>query len=120
VTPEEVLIKASEEMARTGHTKGNYCDPFASDESASPVCAYGAMARAVTEGKSAAYPHLGEELEELVNQAAALLAGEVKPLMARLQLPQANTNFALVTTYNDMESTTGEDVILAMKRAGSA
>lgn len=115
MTPQELLLKAAEEIGRTGLFKKNYSEPDVSEQIA-PVCAYGAMTRAATNGAITAYPLMPQEDADLVDQAAALLAKHVGPQPYDTIL----TDYSTVTRFNDNDKTTGEDVILAMKKAGSA
>jgi hypothetical protein len=108
MTPEELLLKAADEIARTGHCKGMYYT--GGDERTAAVCAYGAMARAASDGRTADYfGELDGPGRALVRDAAALLASEIYPFVS--------DPFHIITRFNDEDSTTGEDVILAMKRA---
>lgn len=117
MTPEELLIKAAEDIATHGHWKQGYSDPM-EPETTAPACAFGSLTRAAT-GYTTAYANLdvGSGLDEgvgikgLIEQAALLLSTQVPN---RLELFEP---FNVITEYNDLESTTGEDMILAMKRA---
>lgn len=115
MTPQELLAKAADEIARTGHHKDSY-SKMGVAESVAPVCAYGAMTRAATDGMTTSYPELACHSElfkshALIDQAAELLAEEVDPGH------EWATPFSAITRFNDDGRTTGEDVILAMKKA---
>jgi len=123
MSPEELLAKAADEMSRTGQHKGTYYNSGkAMQQSQAPVCAYGAMARAATDGKWADYAQLGAglapgslEAYALVNQAARLLAKTINAdLMAAIEDP-----FGIVTRHNDDLRTSQEDMILAFKKAAA-
>lgn len=115
MTPQELLAKAADEIARTGHCKASYSEPGI-DERVAPVCAYGAMARAVSDGKTTCYADLGSHAKtwsqyRLIEHAAELLAAEIGN--------ELDSPFGAITRFNDDDRTTGEDVILAMKTAAA-
>ena len=114
MTPKEVLLKAAEVISEKGHCKGWY-----KDEKTGAVCAYGAMTTAVT--GNAEYADLGIHLKHmqskaLIDQAAELLAQTLPPLEG-WPGGYGPTTFDIVTKNNDLESTTGEDMALWMKKA---
>lgn len=116
MTPKEVLLKAAEFMAERGQHKGTYYDLKTGS-----VCAYGAMALAATEGKTAEYTsfawheEFNQQTKALVDQAATLLA-ETLPVSGIRH--EFLTEFDIVTKYNDREDVSTEDMVLAMKRVG--
>lgn len=111
--PRELLRKAADEIARTGHWKEKYSQP-GTPEQVAPVCAYGALTRAATGGKTTVYGR-DEHLEtwHLIDLAADLLAETIEGGTRGEESP----SFGIITHFNDDPSTTGEDVILMMKKA---
>lgn len=116
MTPQEVLAKAAETMAERGKATGTYESQEDDDYfgAKGAVCAFGAMSLAATDMQMSAFSELGLwgrtfEAKELVNQAAVLLARHVHTPGGYFE------PFSKVTWFNDHSS--GEDVILAMKRA---
>lgn len=109
MTPEELLLKAADEIATRGHAKRSY-----RNSDTGGVCAYGAMTLAATGGRYWNYPDTygDSPVKALIGQAAELLARQT----GFEHLADA-TGFDMVTYFNDADDTTGEDVILAMKRA---
>lgn len=110
MTPQELLLKAADEIARRGHAKGRF-----EHQKTRAVCAYGAMTAAATDGETANYANFdarGGELSALVGQAAQLLARS-------MDNPWNSYAYHLITGFNDDPKTTGEDVILAMKKAAT-
>lgn len=114
MTPQELLNKAADEMARTGKFEGTYYNPFKNVAEAE-VCAYGAMTRAAT-GNTADYSVLAWEDTDsynLIIQAAGLLARSINPGVSSMTGDQ----FKTVIKYND-----GSDqnaVVQKMKEAAS-
>lgn len=97
MTPEEILLKAADDIATNGHYKGNY---FAGGDRANgPACALGAIDRA-TYGRGL---RTDFHPSPLLASALHLLAKEI--------------GVSNIADWNDAPETTAEDVILAMKRA---
>lgn len=120
MTPEELLLKAADDIATYGHNKRHFSEPGNHDELTAPACAYGALTRAAT-GVTADYSSAGyrsgdhftwrSDVKPVIDQAAALLAEQID------RSPAFDTAWYKVTRWNDADATTGEDVVLAMKRA---
>jgi len=119
MTPEELLEKAAEDIAKHGHAKRTYSE--GPDEMTGPACAYGAMTRAATGGSTdySNLPSLSMEAKELVDQAALLLSQTIRSYNRRYAPPLVGLgdSFRTVTHYNDAPGIAAEDVILTMKRA---
>jgi hypothetical protein len=119
MTPQELLAKAADDIAEHGHNKGTYHDPDAGlPQSTAPACAYGALTRAATGGRTTDYAWIGVtvktwETKGLIDQAAELLA---RVVVRRGGIDYGN-DFGTIALYNDRDDVTGEDVILAMKDA---
>lgn len=110
MTPQELLLKAAEEMGRRGKYEGGY-----EDRETGRVCAYGAMTAAATNGDTANYTMVEEwEQQELIDGAAVLLARSIT--RSPFHLGPSET-FQKVTMFNDDKNTSTEDVVLAMKEA---
>lgn len=114
MNPKELLAKAAETMSKAGMAKKSYCQDALPN---SPVCAYGALTRAATCGRTADYSEIGfhattEHIKRLIDQAAELLAREING-------STSPDEFATITNFNDRESTTAEDMVLHMKRAAN-
>lgn len=95
----EALLKAAEIIGRDGHYKGSLCD---GDPETGPVCAMGALFRALT-GK-AQTGIWTEEQSLILREASSLLYTAV---------PTERS----IPGWNDDTATSAEDVILAFKRA---
>ena len=109
MTPEDVLTKAAETITRRGKATGHYEDPVTRE-----VCAYGAMTLAATEGKTSCY----SEFDFFLTPRPALLVQQAAELLAKAVPSEfVDEPFAVITWYNDQESTTAEDIALAMKKA---
>lgn len=117
MTPEEILAKAADDLAKYGHHKGNFYSTKEPCDTA-PACAYGAMAR-VAGMTSLGVTFYGDGALVLA-EAARRLAGQI-----RKQLPDNSIwkkwgdEFTVITGFNDYARTTAEDVILAMKEAAN-
>lgn len=113
MTPEEVLLKAVDIIERDGwHQGAAFAGPTPIDAPhdeymkaarTAPVCAMGAISRAVC-GDASLTPHT-PEARSLYHQAAQLLAQNV---------PGNH-----IAWWNDQPSTTKEDVVLMMKRVAN-
>jgi len=123
MTPEEVLLKAADDIAERGHAKSVFYDckldggTKAAWETA-PACALGAIGRTLAVTKSGELaPCAIEDLEnhEAVRRLAASILTHRSDLI-RLRVDGGDC-YDVITEFNDMPETTGEDVILAMKRA---
>lgn len=112
MTPEETLLKAADDLAQYGHTKGTFF--WTSDEQTwhtAPACAFGALARVIGEGAINEYGTVsGDDAGDAVQRLANVIRDKVDAL-------KLADNYQAITGYNDMDSTTGEDIILAMKEA---
>lgn len=109
MTPEEVLEKAAQALAEKGHCKGNFGD----DEGR--MCAVGAIRYAVSGSRGVYLASLSRPGDrELTDLAIQLLGKEIE---SRVDTPQGYYDY--VPLFNDRPSTTGEDVILMMKRAAN-
>jgi hypothetical protein len=106
-TPKEVLRKAADIMAVRGKATGRYEDP-----KTHAVCAYGAMALAATDGRHSCLTDANTHAYALIGQAARVLAE------TSLGLELGTDPFFSITGYNDADTTSAEDMILALKRAG--
>lgn len=127
--PKQICADAAEIIQRDGWYQGDfYPDPQTSwraDETddehsdrylyedwladrTAPVCAMGAIRRAVT-GGSVMDIMSGATDRQLVRQAADLLAGTIGPSTTALDVPR----------WNDARERTREDVILAFKQAAA-
>lgn len=109
MTPQELLTKAAEDVATHGHWKGTFSQSGVPDNIA-PACIYGALTRAAT-GTTTCYDTADLvvwTVNPLIQQAADLLAKSIG---------RDRDTWYTVTQFNDADSTTAEDVILAMKRA---
>lgn len=112
MTPEEALLAAADDIATHGHCKETFYDDLKKDLPERSACAYGALARVTGE--------VGEDgiiLEidgKVLGPAAKKLADQIRAKGP--QFADAD-DYQTITGYNDMDSTTGEDIILAMKGA---
>lgn len=117
MTPEETLLKAADDLAQYGHTKESFFETSGEQTwHTAPACAFGALARVIG----------GDAINEngVVTGDDTLFAGDVVRRLAntiRAKGPQfvGADNYQTITGYNDLDSTTGEDMILAMKEAAS-
>lgn len=108
-TPEEVLLKAADEISRCGLHKGFFTvNP---DDPDSAVCLLGAIKRVVygnacsgTVG-ARGYANIGYANTFLAQEAVSLLADSLNHADGDLPV------------WNDLPGTTAEDVILQMKKA---
>lgn len=106
LTPEEVLLKAANEIARCGHWKGWFSETDADPDS--PVCAVGSINRVVF-GKANMCDVRWIRTGQLdLNRVATMR------LEAYLEQAVGEDSAAL---WNDRADTSAEDVILAMKKA---
>jgi hypothetical protein len=113
VTPEEILIKAAEDLATHGHAKEVFFDSTArSAWQGAPACAYGAMARVgnwVQENGT-----VTDLYEDTFAEAARRLASVIRGKVDALSVAD---DYQAITGYNDADTTTAEDMILMMKEA---
>lgn len=115
MTPQELLNKAADVIARDGHGKKYYQDTVTGN-----VCAYGAMTLAATDGLTADYGFALHRMEvsgmvrALIDQAAALLANRVGTV-----IPMERTEFDVVVEFNDAPATDGPAMIRKMKEAAT-
>ena len=119
MTPEETLMAAAEDIAEHGHHKGGYFKQTASvsERLSAPACAYGAMARVVG---LVTYGGLTYDISTL-GPAAEKLAEQIRRDGPVLLCRNAQfDDFAAITYFNDRPTTTGEDVILMMKKAATS
>jgi hypothetical protein len=129
MNPQELLIKAAETMSERGKATGAFVIPEGHSNTrwageAGSVCAYGAMTLAATGGRHCRYANLVDSYDEtgtfirnevrlLIDQAASLLARQL-----RIDgMAGDSDDFHAIITANDNPKTTGEDMILSMKRA---
>lgn len=118
MSPQETLLKAAESIAEHGHAKESYFEGRADDWETNPACAYGAMARTNPEKfmYSDGYAPRGFVQTDVIDRtpAADLLAEQI-----RREHPEfiKDSTYTTITYFNDRPSTTGEDVILMMKKA---
>lgn len=109
MTPEEHLLAAADDMAEHGHCKESFFETLNGWET-SPSCAYGSLAR--TAGMVD-----GNGLIDNVNDfsvAADRLSAHIQDKFPYLR---GLDTYNVITTYNDANTTTAEDMILAMKEA---
>jgi hypothetical protein len=109
MTPEELLLKAADDIAQQGHHKETF---YKNCPYKGPACAYGAMFRAAGMSKRM----MDGTLREPVRSAAVKLAEQIKAANPLFAL-SGGDEWDVVTSFNDHDNTTGEDVILAMKEA---
>lgn len=107
MTPEEVLLKAADEIARYGLHKGNYA---LREDPDSPVCALGGIKRAVY---GSVYGFAVDEKMSVEGAAVLKLENSIKKQGYEPECKQ----LAVIPMWNDEPETTAEDVILAMKKA---
>lgn len=112
MTPEEILIKAADDLATHGHAKETFYNSSGAQswETAS-ACALGAIAR-VTGHASKGQGIVREEIFE--DEAVKKLAAKIRE---KGGMYADDSDYAVVTGYNDADHTTAEDVILTMKEA---
>ncbi|MFF5973665.1 hypothetical protein ACFY7C_19270 [Streptomyces sp. NPDC012769] len=111
MTPEEHLLAAADDMAEHGHCKEYYFDDPVNWQTSSS-CAYGSLARTVSrEAEEGRYAAITEAQE---CGAAKMLAAHIQDKFPHLR---GEETWVTITSFNDLPSTTGEDVILAMKEA---
>ncbi len=111
--PEEVLLKAADDIAQHGHAKEVFFDSAAKASWAgAPACAYGAMARAGNwvQGNGTVTDLYEGTFAEAAKRLADVIRGRVDALVLA-------DDYQAITTYNDDDNTTAEDMILAMKEA---
>lgn len=115
MTPEEVLIKAADDIAQHGHAKEVFFDSAVKASWAgAPACAYGAMARVgnwVQENGTVTDLYEGT-FAEAARRLASVIRGKVDAL-------SIGDDYQVITLYNDHKDTTAEDVILMMKEAAN-
>ena len=100
MTPEELLLKAADDIAENGHHKGSY---FAGEGRTGAACALGALDRAAwgaTRGVRYSYA-----TERVLSEAIGLLVKQC--------------GSGLIPRWNDAPGTTAEDVILTLKKAAN-
>lgn len=103
-TPGETLRKAAEIMSERGHCKG------ALENGAGEVCANGAIILALKEEDGVARATMGHVFDkeyDAFKRAADALARSLSTGWSRFR----------IAAWNDLPTTSGEDVILALKRA---
>lgn len=128
MTPEEHLLAAADDMAQHGQAKDVFLkDPF--EWETTPACAYGSLARV-----AGAYEVRtcigggGRQMAEVyissVTPAAVKLAKHLRAKFPDLfgevvadELRGIDDTYTVITTYNDADTTTAEDMILAFKEA---
>lgn len=126
MTPEEHLLAAAEDMSAHGHAKGRLFGGGADWRNASS-CALGSLARSNPEG------HIGKVDSDFLKSviedcpATARLADHLRRSNFLIGLDFAGydrrvplhrmPDYEVITSFNDARNTTGEDVILSMKRA---
>ncbi len=116
MTPEELLLKAADDMAEHGHCKGSFFAGLYGWETASS-CAYGSLARVAGVVQSNGLIDT-DNLQDLDPEAVKRLAAVIEPMVRHLRV-DFNDPYDVITTYNDLPDTTGEDMILAFKKAAS-
>lgn len=118
MTPEEILLKAANDLAENGHCKGSFYASRVSHDGwrKAPACAYGALAR-VTELTSDNGIVGVIEDSRLIGPAAERLAKQIRKLFPDNSIWQTSDAYTVITTYNDNETTTAEDMILRFKEA---
>jgi hypothetical protein len=113
VTPEEILLKAAEDLATYGHAKEKfYAGTLKGNWETAPACAYGSLARvagAANENGTVTDVSVGT-----LGEAAKKLAAQIRESFPHFS---HDDPYFTITRYNDHDNTTGEDVILAMKEA---
>jgi hypothetical protein len=114
MTPEELLLKAADDMAEHGHCKGSFFEDLAEWET-TPSCAYGSLARVA----GVVQPNgLIIDCRDLDPEAVKRLAAVIRPLHPHPFVDYCD-DYDVITTYNDHDSVTGEDMILAFKKAAA-
>lgn len=122
MTPQEQLMAAANDLAQYGHAKEAFYEPLTVNGPerwrTSPACALGALAR--TMNLTEANGIIGhDEIEGLESAVAVrLLAANLKKRFPQLRV--MSSPYSVITEYNDDESTSAEDVILAFKEAAHA
>jgi hypothetical protein len=124
VTPEEILAKAAEDMAKYGHTKGSfYSSKGEQPWETAPACAYGSMSRVAhtTDRRGI----VSEVDHPAIGRAAAKLADVIRPHLAAIysdwhpdRINQAES-YNVITQYNDHDNISAEDMILRFKEAAN-
>lgn len=117
MTPEEILIKAAEDLGKYGHHKQTFYGTNDPEEvPTASACAYGSMARVAGAVQTNGGPiFIYTEIDiKGIPQAAEKLARQI-----RLEHPRFmfSSDYSTITNFNDDDNTTGEDVALMMKRA---
>lgn len=114
MTPEEILLKAADEIARYGHTKDAFFHCHQEHEWATArSCAVGAIAR--VSGKTTPDGPFVPEVDDsvLTSEPVKLLAATIR----EKGRGTPGTSFDTIVHFNDSKETTAEDVILMMKEA---
>ncbi|GGR51498.1 DUF6197 family protein [Streptomyces roseolus] len=122
MTPEEHLLAAADDMAKHGLGKRRYlADP--TQWETTPACAYGTLARVsgdytlmTLSDDTTEFARVGVDSES-VETAARRLAKHLRAKFPDLFHGQWLNAHQVVTSYNDMPTTTAEDMILAFKEA---
>lgn len=115
MTPEETLLKAADDLARYGHAKETFFETSGEqDWRTAPACAFGALARVIGGDATSENGVVSGDDVLFVSDAVHRLANVIRGKVDALKLAD---NYQAVTLYNDADSTTGEDIILAMKEA---
>lgn len=121
MTPDEILLKAADDLARYGHAKQTFFEST-DDRKAwwqeASACALGAIARAAGEvGVTGVVSDPMGPDTSVRHAAVRKLAESIRsrsPIMNRFG---TTDDYITITSFNDAGSTTAEDVILAMKTA---
>lgn len=123
MSPEEALLRAAEDQAEHGHCKEKFYQASYGDAAweAAPACAYGSLSRVLglTTTGSIASEHFDGTTSTLA-RASAKLGASIRRLNPDHPIVKSHPTsdvYNLITFFNDHSSTTGEDVILAMKTA---
>lgn len=111
MTPEEALLKAADDLAEHGGCKGVFIADREHPDT-SPACAMGAIARAT--GQITLDGLVGPDVGQ--GEAVRMLAQQIRGGFFPVKPGHA---FNIVASFNDSDTTTTEDVILAMKKAAN-
>lgn len=110
--PREHLLKAADDMAKYGQAKEAFYDKglYDLDWRTAPACAYGSLCR-TADGQ---YVSDGGVIHDLpMTPAVHRLANTIRAKLDR----QDMDDYQAITFYNDMDSTSQEDMILTFKEA---
>lgn len=128
MTPQELLVKAAEDIEQHGLWKKSYWDPAGEPDTA-PACVWGSMSRAAT--GSADYLMLAPlgrpanrasaETKRLIDQAGELLADHLSVIGVAVpaDAPYGGP-FTRVVTFSDDPLSDAESVVRAMRKAAES